>query len=240
MKWWNIIGATLLLTAAILIAACSQPNPKDCPSLSGLTQDNCYLEAKNCTLITDSDVKDTCLVEEAKGAQDLAACDTVVSAASKGYCQEQIAVLKNDFNICGQIKDGYWGDNCYSILARGTNRSGLCGFVNHQGDREDCYYDLALALNDHKLCSKVPVNESQRCLYSIARSLQDEELCTLLEHPVNRASCILKVAKLRNDKLLCEKIKVNLIKEDCRKYFLNQTTNNDTGSGTEIKTEEKA
>src|SRR3989344_3163585 len=100
----------LLIISSLLLSACN-PNddltgntmvdPNDsCSALPGSVKDDCYLKAKQCSKITSSTLRDSCVVELAKINNDLKVCDLIQSNKTVAYCQEQIAIATNDQRIC--------------------------------------------------------------------------------------------------------------------------------------------
>ena len=112
----------LLLTLTLLFAGCTlfkEPvDPNDpCSALEGAHRDDCYLDAGTCSKIKSDVVRDTCVTDLAKKSENLEACKLVKDKTTQGFCESEIAIAKNDPNLCEEIENVYWHDNCYNKFA---------------------------------------------------------------------------------------------------------------------------
>ena len=190
-----------------------------CSSLEGAAKDDCYLEARTCSKIKNSGVRDSCVAELAKAKQDLTVCDLIKSEQTKGFCQEQLAEIKNDVKICEQITDAYWINNCYLNLGIKNNKDEFCLSILDRDQEMECHETIALSTNDYKLCDLLPVERKDICLGKIAKETLKLGVCDGISVPISVDACRLKVVKLSNDKELCTEIKTSVVRDACNEFF---------------------
>ena len=213
-----------LLLGVLLIASCnltggtvSDNDP--CLALEGAAKDNCFAEKLRCSQVQSLIVRDNCVAELARKKVDLKVCDLITSDKTKGYCQEQVALITNNQELCGDISDQYWKDNCNSELAIKNNKDVFCSLISIPSQREDCYRTIAINTNNGQLCEFLATKEKDGCLYKIAGKIMDLKLCNDVSTPVGQDACRMKVARVSNDKEKCKTIKISSIREMCDSYF---------------------
>ena len=106
--WIGLLGISLLI-----LSACNPNNDitgdivadsnDSCSTLTGSAKDTCYLEAKKCSKVASSTLRDSCVVELAKINNDLEACNLIQNNKTVAYCQEQIAIATNNQRICSDM-----------------------------------------------------------------------------------------------------------------------------------------
>ncbi|MDP3639588.1 MAG: hypothetical protein Q8R53_00085 [Nanoarchaeota archaeon] len=195
-----------------------------CSALKGTAEDQCYFDAKKCSKMSDSPVRESCIAELAKAKNDLAICSLITDKKTQGFCVEEIAVQKNDASLCNTIADPYWADNCNLQIGTKNNEAQYCHFIINDGQQKECFKEIALATNNVQLCAELDEEERGSCIYTIAIHTKDIALCGELGHPVNRDACRLKVAKASNNKALCSAIKLRDIRRTCEEYFVGRVS----------------
>lgn len=209
---FSLAGCTGAITAGI----------DDCSSLNGLAKDDCYLQNLKCSKISDSTVRDSCVVELAKIKSDLKVCELVKAPEAKDYCQEQIAEKTKDSKICDTIKTTYWKENCYYNLGIQQNDKEFCHLITNDEQRWDCFEIIAYAANNYQLCEYLPNPKQSGCYFQTAKRTLDFRPCELISEEIIQDSCLINVAKKGNLPELCQKIGYKEIKANCIQYF-NQT-----------------
>ena len=214
----------LLLISVLLVTSCSltggtATDADKCSSFEGAAKDDCYLEARTCSKIKNSGVRDSCVAELAKAKQDLSVCDLIQSEQTKGFCQEQLAEIKNDVKICEHITDIYWISNCYFNLGIKNNKDEFCLSILDRDQEMKCHEEVALATNDYKLCDLLATERKDICLGKIAKETLKLEVCDGISVPISVDACRLKVVKLSNNKELCAEIKTSIVRDACNEFF---------------------
>lgn len=224
-----LLTSIVLIMSMFLIACLPTGNvvidPTDCPRLEGTAQDQCFFEKNECSKISDDTVRELCVVELAKVANDLQVCDLITDEAIKGNCQTQIANLQNDISICGQITDQYWINNCFDAYARANNNAVFCNEIQGITQQSECYYDIAIESGNYETCFEIDNSiefKTDACINNVAKKTLDAQICTWLSTDTNKATCILRIAKLSEDPTLCNTIRIGIIEDTCNEYFTEQ------------------
>ena len=127
---------------------------------------------------------------------------------------------QDNFELCKEIGDEYWQDNCYYKLALNQKDVGKCAYVSEVSQNLDCVKKIAIATHDAELCDRLSKQNKAECLFKIATETLNADLCAkFAEDKLNTASCYLKIAKLSDNKALCNKITIKDIKGTCTGYF---------------------
>jgi hypothetical protein len=225
-KKYLFIGIILIIS--LFLIAClptGEIDPTDCPRLEGTAQDQCFFEKNECSQISDDTVRELCVVELAKVANDLQVCDLITDEAIKGNCQTQIAKLQNDNSICTQITSQYWINNCYDAYARANNNADFCNKIQDITQQIECYYDVAIESENYETCFEIDNSiefKRDACINNVAKKTKDSQPCAWLSTDTNKATCILRIAKLSEDPNLCKTIQIGIIEETCDGYFIEQ------------------
>lgn len=190
-----------------------------CDALEGTAKDDCYFEARKCSKMSVSPLRDTCIAELAEAKGDVAICDLIADKKAQGFCIEQIAELQNDPALCNRIGDQYWADNCNSQLATKNNEARYCYYVINDAQRQDCLQEIAVVTNNAELCEDLDEEARGACIYTVAANTKNVDLCSRLNEPINRDACRYKVARDSANKALCSEIKIRDIRVTCEEYF---------------------
>ena len=214
----------LLLISVLFITSCSftggtTTETNSCSSLKGAAKDDCYLEARMCSKIKNSGVRDSCVAELAKVKKDISVCNLIKSEQTKGFCQEQIAEITNDVKICEIITDDYWISNCYFNLGITNDKDEFCLNILDQDQEMECHETVALSTNDYKLCDLLSTERKDICLGKIAKETLKLEVCDGISVPISVDACRLRVVKLLNNKELCKEIKTSVVRDSCNEFF---------------------
>lgn len=222
----KIVAVMVVMTALLLIlTSCSvftgSAVANDaCNSLEGGARDNCYFESQQCSKIKNTQFRDSCVAELAKQKDDLKVCDLIVTSKTKAYCQQQIALQQDNFEICKEIGDENWQDTCYYKIAVQRNDAGKCAYILDVDQNLDCVKKVAIATNNDELCDRLSKQNKAECIFKIAAETLNADLCAkFTDDKLTAGSCFLKIAKLSDNKALCNKISVKDIKNTCTNYF---------------------
>src|SRR3989338_4032439 len=108
MKWFIVVIIAVML---VLVGCGSSLDTQDdsCLALEeGPVRQNCYFEQLQCSKMTSGSVRDSCVAELAKQKKDITVCNLIKDETVVCYCQNQIAQLTNDQQVCNGITNTYW------------------------------------------------------------------------------------------------------------------------------------
>jgi len=212
-----------LMIGMLLLTACDLTGSTvadECSDLDNdFLKDDCYLENLKCSKIKSVIVRDSCVAELAKTKEDLAVCDLIVTDKTAAYCQEQIAEITNNHDLCNEIDDVYWSNNCHYNLAVENDKDVYCSLITSEDRKVDCFEEIALATNNQLLCEFLPTNKQDGCIMRIALNKMDINVCQEVNVPLNREVCKLRIAKKSNNEKMCDQISISVVKSSCKEYF---------------------
>lgn len=226
---WLVLGGFAFIFVIFLTSCSGRSNgatgavvidPNDpCSAFEGSERDNCFLEKLKCSSIVSGTVRDSCVAELAIRKGDPTVCDLVSSDQTKGFCQFQLANTTVDIAQCASVTTEYWQDNCHMNFALKLHTEEGCAKVQNLPQRLQCFKELAILTNNPEWCEVLEETEEGRCIYTIAKNTKNENICSLLKTLLRQEACLSKLAKLKNDPTLCERITLNILKDNCRGYF---------------------
>lgn len=216
-----LIAAILVLTSCSLITGGTVVDPNDsCGLLEGSAKDNCYFESQQCSKVKDAQFRDSCVAELAKLKDDVKVCGLIVDEKTKGFCQQQIALQQDNFELCKEISDFTWQDTCFYNLAVKHENVDQCSYISVLERNIDCVKKVAIAANDVDLCDRLSKQNRAECIFKIATQTLDSNICVrFAENKLDLSTCYLRLAKLTDNKTLCNKITINDIKNSCTSHF---------------------
>lgn len=181
-----------------------------------------------CGRITFPANRDNCLLEATAAKTNLSACLQLNNTKLAWFCVREVAYRTLNSSICDYINDSvrncalvecnqtlvdYFGQECYSALAKETKDISLCRKLyqtdvphNFPSPRDQCIYTIAKEGSNISPCNEM-INTDWRegCISAIAKNLQDDTLCGQLTMYENRNSCYVAVAVNLSSPLQCTK-----------------------------------
>lgn len=155
---------------------------------------------------TQEELKNHCYFETAKGLKDEKICENV-SGPTKENCYLDMAYVLEDESICKFTYSEYEG-MCYGNIARQKKDGKICENASNESSRNRCYSDLNQMIGDISICeNKIHITQDKdNCYFAVVLSFFQRDM-TLTPA----------------EKLICEKIMTQNIKDDCIRYYNDST-----------------
>ncbi|MBU0979426.1 MAG: hypothetical protein KJ709_01350 [Nanoarchaeota archaeon] len=147
-----------------------QDDPTACAAASGSYRDDCYED-----------------VAVDLGREDL--CDEIGSKNDKRSCFTDIAVNKEDPNICANLKAGE-ANICNKDYSIGAGDFDSCSLVTSDDESDECYMHFAVADSNVELCADLNSKKNRdECHYGIALTNTNSQFCGSIEDETKRQQC---------------------------------------------------
>jgi len=127
-----------------------------------------------------------------------------LSDYDKAFCFSDVAVLKNDIEVCKSIRlennsqqQQLNIDYCMAVFAFHKEDVGLCSQLQTTPLREACFIDFAISSKNTRICDEVTdeQNKYTNCYTKIAELQSDTEICGRIENSDYMNLCKAKVSK---------------------------------------------
>ena len=195
----------------------------------------CYSHLANsnpvlCEKMRDRDAVYICYSNVAENNDD-SICSKIINESYRDYCY-RVRINRgysNDSSICSRIVDQEARAFCYDKIARRTKDPELCEkarlvydqcykenltWCKHYGNWPDwCYLDIAIDENEPSLCDKI--EGSDNGIYCRAITKADYLLCANINGEDLEILCYRKVAEIKKDESICEKITDSWERDHC-------------------------
>ncbi len=114
----------------------------------------------------------------------------------RGYCQKEVALSKNDENLCKVIRNEYSLYECYSEIARLKKDEGLC--ENLIEYKDNCYRDAATEITT---CEKITSSREDKfnCYSQVAQHKMDVQVCDKIVDLDYKDLCYYRIANLQQE-----------------------------------------
>ena len=210
-------------------------------------RDKCYQKVaektKNpavCAKIKDKFYWDMCYGEVAELKLDSGLCKEIKKPRNKDKCYSTVAIGKNNSSICDNIKDKHIKGGCLKHIAVAKGNAKLCDDIEDQSLKTACLMQVAVEIGDVAPCNYVGSPEQSECYKLVAIKTQDIELCDeiYLEKSNIKNECIIQIAIALNNPTLCERIKDDENKDNCKKW-ISEDTGSDMSLCSEITDKKK-
>ncbi len=113
-------------------------------------------------------------------------------------CISKIALNKGDSDICGEIGDDYYKDDCFSEMVLKTHEISLCNQVS-EANRPSCYTKYAVQEKSVFICDDIGEEQQdakEDCIVEVAASGEDHlEMCMDVKNPSKHEKCVMNFAK---------------------------------------------
>ena len=137
-----------------------------------------------------------------KATDDPAVCERL-SGNRRAACYFQLALLKNDENLCLKLPaSGFLANQktCYSKLAFRKHDEKICRMIAEIQNIEECVADTALAKDDTNLCEGLSVSGKATCYTNFTR-LKMEDYCRLItDNTIAREQCYRRLTRSRSSR----------------------------------------
>jgi hypothetical protein len=129
--------------------------------------------------------ENVCLFNIAIEHNDPSFCEQIRKpGASVGQCYFRVADTNKNFEICLQIKEDIWRNQCFSSWAGVEGDISICDKITIDSEREDCYINVGeyswinSGYQDTSICDNV-VNNLKRefCYIGFITSASDYNVC---------------------------------------------------------------
>lgn len=181
-------------------------------------------------------LRQECFSEIAVKTQSIDLCYKIYNTDLKGDCLKNLALVQKQVVGCEKIT---FNDKkkfeCYYEFALQENNPSYCedtGIVGLKNLSEECYYTLATKNQNISLCEKILVDKTYyNCFLDIAVELKSHKICPLMKkiylsnitkYPISQL-CIKDFAAKTSDKVVCDEIISQELREACLKLDLNFT-----------------
>ncbi|MFH1225586.1 MAG: hypothetical protein V1676_07340 [Candidatus Diapherotrites archaeon] len=117
-------------------------------------------------------VRDDCVLEIAKATDNAELCKEIIANdfSKRDYCYSTIAVSLLNLDVCEGITAASKYVKCYSDIAMGKEESDLCATIKKEfwtlahSSKSECYYNYAIGKLDITVCGKIgDANFSGQC-----------------------------------------------------------------------------
>jgi len=198
-------------------------NPNACADLKGETeaktkarQDKCYKQvafalkrADLCDNVKDTSKQEDCFIDLAEDLKKLELCSKLTKG--KDECISKVAIAKEDYTICYDIKGNY-KDICFDKIARTKLSVELCKRVETTHQQTACISYIAAEKEDVKVCDEILGNDWNRCINEVAFVTGDPEIC---KKSKSKDICYSALARKNKDPALCEEMVDDDSADDC-------------------------
>jgi hypothetical protein len=151
-----------------------------------------------------------------------------------GNCIRDVAVAKQDPNICSKIRSVSDQGKCYSEVAIAKQDESVCSRMMESYEAElynrsqsvFCYSEVARLKQDASICEKyLKKGDDDACFLDVAKLKQDLSICAKI-NPTSPywQDCYRDVGLLKQDPSICDIITDPWKKEDCN-YGIFKATN---------------
>lgn len=126
--------------------------------------------------------EDGCKVYQAMEAKDSSLCDSIASEEWKAKCYAAVVPGSGDYLInCKKLADVSFKDSCISQVALAKNNSQLCLEVSDASKKQFCESSIKISQKDINACDSLPVGDTNAgkniCFYTYAVVNVDSRAC---------------------------------------------------------------
>jgi len=202
---------SILTILAIVISACSSSGAAvKCQTVEKSEQSQCYIDV-------GIETKDFSVCKQAEGR-------------SENWCRFEVSKALDDVKGCESIKgDSYWSDICFKHFGETQANKDYCNIITNQKSGDECLTNVALDTGNPNVCKDIKDDKTQlqKCYYDSSIASINPLNCDRLENPINRDTCVSKIAKAKDDPELCKAIRLDELEQSCvRKFVVINNTNN--------------
>jgi hypothetical protein len=123
-------------------------------------------------------------------------------------CIRQLALERNDIDICDEVTADDARGSCYAAFAVKHNDLNLCRKESKKDKRNDCYLKFVKGYDDLNICTgKIKGDKGQdECFDEIRDDYDEPDLCTYFHSETKRIKCFKRAAKKADDESICDMI----------------------------------
>jgi hypothetical protein len=206
-------------------------NTKDCMDIDCFEKialrTNNYRICEEIPAPIKSPVRNYCYFTVAVKTRNQSLCENIENLGTyadidKNYCR---ALASRDISLCKEVSSddfkGYCNINLLMDTAAKTGNLTICEQlgIEHIEYKNSCYIKVALFSNDERICDYIPTDESlaNRIANIECKAMvrENSSVCEVLDNVVDRDNCFSKVAYVKQDISICDKIERYFIKQEC-------------------------
>ncbi len=180
-----------------------------------------------CQTIKDSNAAGNCLATVAKALGEANLCNQLKAGSLQESCYYNIAIDKSEPTICGYLPESgniYSKGSCYSDIADKTNNGEICKQITDPLFHDDCLTKLSVNSKNPELCTFIKNPDLELgCIKTAAYKLGDISICNEALKVLGSGlvdDCISNYAASKKDQSLCDKIQDVSIEEGCYRFFV--------------------
>ncbi len=160
--------------------------------------------------ITHSDLKNSCYNETASVKNDFELCSNIKNDSNAlNSCISNVAINLQDESICSsKVKIIENKDLCFKGVAESLLNDRICFNINDDNSQSQCVKSIALDLNNESVCSGAILGSVEdNCFHNIAVQKSDSDLCNQITSSIKkRDKCFKNFAFKKLDTRICDKI----------------------------------
>lgn len=191
-----------------------------------------------CKLIGDSSEKSFCITELAIATKDDQLCNEIPKEDEKeksrcygavgkvlkkieicllatkendsGGCISDIAIEKNDEELCRKIAAQYYIEKCFGTIAKNKDDVNICESISIEGrGKSGCFLEMAKFKRDDSLCEKIGNDlQKQACIRAVGNEVGGEQQCASFGNKKKSDECYLKLALEQKKSDICNKVEL--------------------------------
>ncbi len=213
---WAIVF--LLVIILLFVSSCTVPikpnaNPSNeiNPSIKIEQAQN-----KNLPLKTPAEIQkekeeyllDQEIMEDAITNLDSGGCKIIKNALLQEICYSNLAILKNELDLCDNIADSSAKEGCILVVATNTLDVDACSKITNREKNNICFKDIAINKSSSELCKNINKEDfADECYLSIGATAKNADLCDNIIDADKKITCYTAVGVATNSIATCEKIK---------------------------------
>ena len=225
MKMKKIIA--LILFILVLVSGCGE---KGIPSQDIQDENNLRLARENldstrCQYIQNEFIKNQCYIDMSIAKKEWALCSKISDKDNRNYClQETYCKHLEGLNECRIVGIGPVEKmECYINLSISSNDIMVCECAGNKGNIISCYYRYTIAKGDISLCEEyLSGYYIGRCIGEIAAQEKNPAHCEKIEIEMGKDECLRTIAHMMPNPIeVCGQIKDARTRYACLIYSAN-------------------
>lgn len=162
-----------------------------------------------------------CIQSVAIFQRDASVCRAEKNGTRVRDCQQRVAVLMGDPEICFEARDAYCFKKVFAIMPSGKLKSSVCDRRSPETEwaevgRKACRAELALATNSTAQCPNgVDGKPDELCVSNIATGSKNPALCKDIRNLKLRSECYSYIGSTTLDSSLCRQASAGKSQDRC-------------------------
>lgn len=180
--------------------------------------------AVKCQTVEKAD-QTQCYIDVAIETKDISVCNSA-EGRSENWCRFEASKALDLLEGCESLNgDVYWENICYKYFGENHADPELCNKVENKQSNQECLVNIAVDTGNPNVCKEIEVSiqedntQKEKCYYDSSIASLNPLNCDRLENPINRDTCVSKIARAKDDPELCNAIKLDEIEKGCIERF---------------------